>query len=269
MLDPFNARPGWRHELLPMCIGALLLLVLAGGGYLLISKRLAAMAQLYANDKTRDAATEAADTAIAINDAPALRAALAVTPVYGPRETAQLLRGLASEKDKAELACVLVDQRADVPNLPGAILQQATFEGNYVLARALIEKGANVNAPGEQDDRPPLACVAWAEGDEAVALFELLLNKGANPSGRTNPKARTLLHTLFEFDPDSRYRMRIAQMLIAKGADVNATADEDEVTPLCLAYDDEKDPLVRLLKSNGAKMSTKYLRQHSTSQLPH
>src|SRR5258706_8630348 len=260
--NAFSAAPGWRREFLALCLGTLLLLLPAGGGSLLIPKRFAAMQRLYANDMTEKAAAEAAETAIKNNDAPALRAALAVAPVYGPKETVQLLRELVDEKDKVELARVLLDNCVDVPNLPGTILQTATLDQNYPLARALIEKGANVNAPGEQDDRPPLACaVAWElNDDEAMALFELLLDKGAHPSGRTNPKAWTLLHRLVQVR-NFPNRMHIAEMLIAKGADVNATADNNEMTPLYLADNNEQDPLVRLLESKGAKRSEKPVRE--------
>jgi hypothetical protein len=253
--DASPPMPGWGRELLPLCTGAFLLLVLAGAGYLLISKRLAAMERLYANDMTQKAAAEAADTAIKNNDAPALRAALAAAPVYGPKETVQLLRGLANSKEQVELARALLDNGLDVPHLPGEILHEATLNGNYVLARALIEKGANLNAPGEEDDRPPLACcLAWGDNAEAMALFELLLEKGANPSGRTNSKSWSLLHTLVH-DRHTLFpnRVRIAEMLIAKGADVNAIADDDGMTPLWLADEDDPDPLVRLLKSKGGK----------------
>jgi hypothetical protein len=256
--------PGWGRELLPLGTGALLLLVLVGGGYFLLSTRHAAMERLYSDDMNQKAAAEAAENAIKNNDAPALRAALGTGQVYGPKETVQLLRGLASDKAKVELACVLLDHCTDVAHLPGAILQQATLDENYVLARALIEKGANLNAPGEDDDRPPLACcLAWGERDDAMTLFELLLEKGADPSGRTDPKSWTLLHTLVQSRNDFRNRMHIAEMLIAKGADVNATAADTEMTPLCLANEDDPDPLLQLLKSKGAKRHEKVVREDS------
>jgi hypothetical protein len=256
--DTTNPFPGWRSELLPLFTGAMLVLMLAGGGYLLISKRFAAMERLSANDMTQKSAAEAASTAIKDNDAPALRAALAAGQVYGPKETIQILRGWVSDKEHVELASALLDHFSDIPHLPGAILQQATLYGNYALARVLIEKGANVNASAEDDDRPPLACcLAWEPSDEQMALFKLLLEKGADPSGRTNSKSWTLLHTMVLGGDNYHERVPIAQMLIAKGADVNATADDNEMTPLFLANEDDPDPLVRLLKSKGAKRSEK------------
>jgi ankyrin repeat protein len=248
----------WRRELLPLCTGALLLLVLAGGIYLSISKRLADMKRLYTNDNRLAAATYAAGMAINANDAPALRAALEVSPIYGPKETAQLLKELADIQKRDELGRVLLDHCTDIPHLPGEILHQAILWKNYGLARTMIEKGANVNAPGEDDPRPPLACaIAWGDGPEAMAVFELLLKKGADPGGRTNPKAATLLHKLV-FDKDTYpNRVRIARMLIDKGADVNATAGDNEMTPLALADDDDTDPLVQLLKSKGGKRRQK------------
>jgi ankyrin repeat protein len=121
----------------------------------------------------------------------------------------------------------------------------------------LIDRGANVNAPSDGDNRPPLAfCLKSGDAAEAIAMVELLLEKGAGASGRTNPKEWTLLHTLVQggqtLFPD---RVRVAEMLIARGADVNATAGEGEeaMTPLDLAGEDDPDPLVRLLKSKGGK----------------
>lgn len=258
--EPVGPMASRCRELLPLGTGVLLLLVIGGGVYFPLRARFLEMVRLQGNDALLEAASNAAEAAIKTGDADALRSALAVGSIYGPKETAQLIRRLAEERQNVQIR-VLIENGADVRQLPGAILHEALLNRNYELARLLIEKGADVNARGELDNRPPLACcLAWGDSDEAREIMALLLEKGADPEGRADANSWTILHQLVH-GGETLYphRVRTAEMLIAKGADVNARADEDEMTPLGLASD-EADPLVRLLTAKGGRREGRHLR---------
>ena len=123
------------------------------------------------------------------------------------------------------------------------ILCASAYDHLSVL-KFLVQNGANVDSTGRMFNSmtTPLE-MACFNGHYAVVLF--LLNHGANVNhGRLTP-----LHNACEGG-----RLRIAQLLLACGADL-ATTDPFGKTPLHSACLLGRLPLVRLLLAHGANMS--------------
>lgn len=244
---------GWGREMLPMLLGPLMLGAVLLGGYGWLSHQYSDMDRLYQSDQRFERAAEAAERALEQEDPKGLRAALSAADVYGPKEAAQILGRFIDEPTKVELATVLLDAYGDLRNLPPAYLQRAIVNRNFALAKRMVEKGANVNAMDPDYGSPPLAdCLAQEETPEMLEMFKLLLEKGADPNGRANAKSETILHALVRRRQDwyPSY-VRLAEWVIAKGADVNARDGEDGGTPLDYAEEDDADPLIQLLRVKG------------------
>jgi ankyrin repeat protein len=241
----------WARELLPLVTALLLIGGTVEVAFGRLVARQSAMWQLHQRDTRLEDAAKAVGPAIDDNDADALTAALVAGPVLGPNEAKELLRRCLDNFGKADVARVLLEHCIDVRQLPGSYFQQAIDTGKHDLARLMIEKGFDVNKGGEQDDRPPLAFVlAGGDKPEAVEMFEFLLEHGADPSGRTKPLGSTILHTLVQSGDIFKDPVRIAELLVAHGADVNAQSEDGK--PLRHADEGDPHPLIQFLRSKGA-----------------
>jgi len=78
-------------------------------------------------------------------------------------------------------------------------------------------------------------------------IVELLLAKGAKVNAKGGFFQETPLHVAAD-----RYQLAIAEVLIAHGADVNAK-NKDGQTPLFLARTKNAKKIIALLKKHGAK----------------
>jgi len=113
--------------------------------------------------------------------------------------------------------------------------------GAKEIAKALISKGADVNAADAEGVTPLFHCTDDAD------LARLLVSKGANVKAIAK-NGRTPLHEVACFGSPE-----VAELLIACGADVNAR-DGDGRTPLACARDPEvRRDMVTVLKRHGAK----------------
>ncbi len=107
----------------------------------------------------------------------------------------------------------------------------------------LLEKGANVNAPGDKGQTALMA--AASGGSSKDALVKILLDKGADVNVK-NKSGQTALVLAAE-----QGRVQAAQLLVEKGANVNVKA-EYGVTPLHLAAYKGSVEMVELLLARGA-----------------
>ena len=109
-------------------------------------------------------------------------------------------------------------------------------------AGALIDGGVNVNAKDAKGTYPLMLACSYKDND---AMIELLLSKGADPNIR-GPNGEIPLALA------ARYSLKAVQMLVDKGADINAK-DNAGFTALWWAKKMEQDTVVKFLKDKGAK----------------
>jgi len=134
----------------------------------------------------------------------------------------------------------------------GTPLQTAAWAGQLVVARYLLDHGADVDrrVPGESGfytTATPL-CIAAMNGHKAVV--ELLLAHGANVNGGGG------LNPLFE--AISKDYQEVVNVLIANKADVNFANNSDSgKTPLMLAVSRNQTNMAQLLLSHGANVNAK------------
>lgn len=134
----------------------------------------------------------------------------------------------------------LQDQNFDTPLL--------LTESKEVIA-LLLDHGANINA-GSQNTTVLIKAVE----DDNLELVQFLLEKGADPSSG-DANCRTPLH--LAVDLDRPHAVEIVQLLLAHGADVNATAVSVGLygTPLAIAAKKNNQKMALLLLSQGADIN--------------
>ena len=120
----------------------------------------------------------------------------------------------------------------------------------FVVARLLVERGADVNAR-DKDLASPLHLVSYFP---KVKLVQLLLDYGANVNAEDIQSRTPLLRLLGAKGFSDEDCFSVAQFLVEHGADVNAS-DEDRVTPLHLASYFLELKLVRMLLDHGANVN--------------
>jgi ankyrin repeat protein len=189
-----------------------------------------------AGDATKVVALVDADPALAESSENGVRPVL-LALYYGKPELAQILAARTA-LTFAE-ACAMGDSArveallAADPSLLNARTEDgfpplglAIFFGQGALARALIERGADVNAAAHNAQRVAPLHAAAAVQDRAT--IELLLARGADPNA-TQQMDYTPLH-----GAASRGDIEIATLLLAHGADRHAKGS-DGATPADVA----------------------------------
>jgi ankyrin repeat protein len=148
-------------------------------------------------------------------------------------------------------AVLLIESGADVSAVGyfgRTPLHIAAFRGLRELADLLIAEGATVDAR-DKENVTPLG-LAVAEGD--VVLAALLIERGADVNAKF-PGGATSLHGVAHAEnPDSHFKM--TELLVANGADVNATTDRERNTPLHWAALLGNSEVADVLVSNGASV---------------
>lgn len=121
-------------------------------------------------------------------------------------------------------------------------LLRAAMNGNEVMIRLLLEKGADIEARSPSNGTP-LICAAEGKYE---AIVEYLLINGANVNAEDDFGWKPLHRALV-----NRGGERVAQMLLTHGADVDARCAYQK-TPLHHAIEKSNDSMVSFLLNAGA-----------------
>ena len=148
---------------------------------------------------------------------------------------------------------LMIQNSPDLINAPSGSgvgftpLITAAMNGQLVVAKYLLDHGANVNGFSQNHGFSPLSAAAQ-KGHKA--MVELLLSRGADVSGGgLNPL----------FDAVRRGYLAVAEVLLANKADVNfpSGTDTSEMRPLHVAARDGRIEMLQLLLKHDADVNTK------------
>jgi ankyrin repeat protein len=130
----------------------------------------------------------------------------------------------------------------------GQTLADALLAKDTTLAAALISKGADPNELNSRGNTALMEACHFAD----MPKISFLLRHGATPDEPRSPKGRTALMVACAY----WCGLDAVKLLVEKGADVNATA-EDGSTPLMLAAMNEKQDVVDYLIAHGSQAAVK------------
>ena len=123
-------------------------------------------------------------------------------------------------------------------------LIQASFNGDILKVKKLLEEGADINAKDEDG----MSALQMASSDGHTDIVNLLLEEGADVNAKNEDGKTALQMASSNGDTD------IVKLLLEAGADVNAK-DNDWGTALSDAVIHEKQQDVKLLLENGADVN--------------
>jgi ankyrin repeat protein len=126
-------------------------------------------------------------------------------------------------------------------------LYWSLFNCEFEAAELLLKKGANVNLADSYGSAPLHLAVCCKDVD--LSLIEHLIEKGADVNYKNTSDGWRGLHYVISCGSDD-----VARLLIEKGADVNAIAD-DGTTPLILAAKNDDVFIAKLLLEKGADVN--------------
>ncbi|KAH9056837.1 ankyrin [Lactarius vividus] len=159
----------------------------------------------------------------------------------------------AALNGKFRLVQVLLDHAAnpttenDQGETPLHLLSRGKYDRGVVIIQLLLEHGVDVN--GRKRNMWTPLHLAAVKGRFKIA--RVLLDHGANPTA-ADEQGETPLHVVSQGKHDSQEDgVRIAQLLLARGADVNAL-DKDQYTPFDSASYFGRFDIARLLLAHGA-----------------
>jgi len=165
-----------------------------------------------------------------------------------PAEQAEFRNDLKRWKGQwREVAELLLNHGADVSadSKGDSPLYLATLLGDKKLVEALIDRGADINYAGVGVG-PGETALHGAIAEKHRDIAELLIKKGANVNARNSRSARTPLHFLAASLDDRK----LAELMIKHGADVNAR-DKNSQTPLSFATKAGNDQVAEVLRQNS------------------
>lgn len=168
----------------------------------------------------------------------------------------------------ADVAKLLLDKGADANaamNDGGTVLMTAVIGGSPAITRLVLEHGAKLQVPNHKGlDALTLATFftmpefiaryglhSSATEPERMAIFKLLLEKGADPNILLPQDTTLLLILAF-----SNGKTEALALLLEHGAKVDATGSE-KITPLMAAAHRGNAEQVRLLLKHGASRTAK------------
>jgi ankyrin repeat protein len=147
-----------------------------------------------------------------------------------------LILALEEEEVEDETIEYLIDcnSKVMIANKDGTTpLHAAVFRNNIKFIKALIERGADINARDEFQATPLLRVLDLRGRQNDMEVIKCLLENGADINAR-NRHGATVLHQTVE-DWGNKYNMlSLIEYLLQSGADINAQ-DEYDFTPLIRA----------------------------------
>ncbi|MFC1603640.1 ankyrin repeat domain-containing protein [Planctomycetota bacterium] len=134
----------------------------------------------------------------------------------------------------------------------GSAVHAAAFGGHNSILDIIISNGADVNTVSRNGTplhlaASPLGSNTKAMDNRSAQMVEKLIARGANVDAKHPQKGSTPLYGAV-----ARGRYRTSEVLIAAGANVNATDNEGK-TLLSLAKEAGRAEIVELLRKHGAK----------------
>lgn len=166
----------------------------------------------------------------------------------------QQFRWVTDNGDKASLEYGMA--RDEVSKLHQATMDRALFKAirahDTKRVEELLNNGANIQSQGNDGSDNTLVCATIHESPELVKLF---LDKGVKPDS-TLYDGRTALYfaAMNVENSDREKRAQVMQLLIDRGADVNA-CDQFGITPLMNAARTSNLPALRLLIDRHANVN--------------
>ena len=153
------------------------------------------------------------------------------------------------------------------PSAPDIDINSAAVTGDIETVKQHLAAGADVNGwPDEGGQAPPLY---WAAAEGHKEIVELLIANGADVNLRSgmvvktkdgsegNKMAQEIMNNRTPLDMAIlNEHTEIAELLIAKGTDVNAKSNRG-YTPLHEASKNEKTEILELLIAKGADVNAK------------
>lgn len=166
----------------------------------------------------------------------------------------------AAEKGKYNIAKALIEKGADVnikDNIDWTPLHHAASNGKAAVAKLLIEHGANVNAKGgievvsgRKRNETPLH---EASRYNHIEIVKVLVEHGANINEKNFEKITPLHEAVKHYESE-----KMVEYLISKGAEINAICkDSDCPTPFFYGVPYHNLKTLELLIKNGADLKIK------------
>jgi ankyrin repeat protein len=151
------------------------------------------------------------------------------------------------------LLCISALILAAPPTSPVA---DAAMRGDREVVRALLQKGADVNAAANDG----MTALHWAADRGDAEMAEMLLYAGAHPDAVTRIGQYTPLHVA-----SRQGKVAVAKALLDKGADVNAKTTNSGATALHMAAASGNAELISLLIDHKADVNA---REGESGQTP-